>query len=196
MEELTEGAPEETVIENARRKARAGMETAASEGDLVLGIDTEVVLDGRLLGKAANEGEARERLESLSGRTHEVLSGVVLITATTSRLHFVPAEGTKSSLDPGGSPSVPSSASDERTGIARSEVTFRQLSASLLNAYLASGEWRDRAGAYAVQGLGSSLVESVQGELANVIGLPVGLLLELVPDLLDNAGDSRSQSGF
>ncbi len=61
-----------------------------------------------------------------------------------------------------------------------------------MSAYLASGEWRDRAGAYAVQGLGSTLVERVQGDLSNVIGLPVRLLLELVPDLLDSAGDSRS----
>ena len=162
MEELAEGEPQEAVLENARRKAIAGTEMAAREGDLVLGVDTEVVLEGRLLGKAGNEEEARERLQLLSGRTHEVLSGVVLYARST-----------------------------ERTGLARSLVTFRELPDELLGAYLASGEWRDRAGAYAVQGLGSSLVERVEGDLSNVIGLPVGVLLELIPDLLDPAGDSH-----
>jgi septum formation protein len=155
------------VIENARRKARAGSAMAASEDALVLGVDTEVVLEGRLLGKAGNEGEARERLQELSARTHEVLSGVVVIAG-----------------------------SEERAGVERSLVTFRELPDALLAAYLASGEWRDRAGAYAVQGLGSSLVERVEGDLSNVIGLPVGRVLQLIPDLLDPAGDSRSQSGF
>jgi len=70
-------------------------------------------------------------------------------------------------------------------------VTFRELPPDLIAAYLASGEWRDRAGAYAVQGLGSMLVERVEGDLSNVIGLPVALLLDLVPDLLDAAGGSR-----
>jgi len=161
-EELTSGDPETTVVENARRKARAGMETAGGEAALVLGVDTEVVLDGRLLGKAGNADEARERLEALSGRTHEVLSGMVLIAPP-----------------------------DESSRVAKSRVTFRDVPPNLLEAYLASGEWRDRAGAYAVQGLGSALVERVEGDLSNVIGLPVGLLLDLVPDLLAPAGDSR-----
>jgi len=87
VEELTAGEPEETVVENARRKARAGMEMGGGEGDLVLGVDTEVVLDGRLLGKAGNEGEARKRLEALSGRTHEVLSGVVALVREIGRAH-------------------------------------------------------------------------------------------------------------
>jgi septum formation protein len=168
VEELTEGEPEAAVVENARRKALAGIKVAASEGGLVLGVDTEVVLDGRLLGKAADAAEARQRLQALSGRTHEVLSGVVVMVADA----------------------------DERSGLARSQVTFRELSTGHLEAYLASGEWRDRAGAYAVQGLGSSLVEEVRGDLSNVIGLPVNLLFELLPDLRDPAGDSRSGSRF
>ncbi len=163
VEELTSGDPEATVVENARRKAHAGMELAGGEGGLVLGVDTEVVLDGRLLGKAADQSEARERLEALSDRTHEVLSGVVVTGDEVA----------------------------ERSGLAKSRVTFRDLTPELLAAYLASGEWRDRAGAYAVQGLGSTLVEQVEGDLSNVIGLPVALLVELVPDLLAAAGDSR-----
>jgi septum formation protein len=149
------------VVENARRKARAGLELV--EGNLVLGVDTEVVLDGRTLGKASDMREARDRLGALSGRTHEVLSGVVIL------------DGAR-----------------ERSGVARSRVTFRELSPGLLEVYLASGEWRDRAGAYAVQGLGSVLVERVEGDLSNVIGLPVGLFLALAPELLDAPADSRS----
>ena len=191
MDELTSGEPEETVVENARRKARAGMAMAGGEGDLVLGVDTEVVLDGRLLGKAGPEDEARERLEALSGRTHEVLSGVVLIARQDeSSLSFVGHRSINDRVGAGDSPSVPGDEVAERSGVARSLVTFRDVPPKLLAAYLVSGEWRDRAGAYAVQGLGSSLVERVEGDLSNVIGLPVGLLLDLAPELLDPAGDS------
>jgi septum formation protein len=186
VEELTTGQPEETVVENACRKARAVAETAVGEEDFVLGVDTEVVLDGRLLGKASNEGEARERLEALSGRTHEVMSGVVLIDARSlAKGAFVRPDLTNAPLGAAAAPSVPSPRPKVRTGIARSAVTFRALPPTLLAAYLASGEWRDRAGAYAVQGLGSSFVERVDGDLSNVIGLPVNLLLELAPELLD-----------
>ena len=198
VEELTSGDPEATVVENARRKARAGTEmlarglqppkladgvtgAAGGEVSLVLGVDTEVVLDGRLLGKAEDESEARERLEALTGRTHEVLSGVVVMAGGLSSLDFVSPEETNHSLGQG----------SPRSGLAKSRVTFRDLPPELLAAYLASGEWRDRAGAYAVQGLGSTLVERVEGDLSNVIGLPVALLLDLVPDLLDAAGASR-----
>jgi septum formation protein len=192
VDELTVGEPEVAVMENARRKARAGMEMADGEARLVLGVDTEVVLDGRLLGKAGSEGEARERLQALSGRTHEVLSGVVVLAGgDRSRMPFVPPEGTNRILGEDAAPSVPGDEVAERSGIARSYVTFRDLPPKLLEAYLASGEWRDRAGAYAVQGLGSTLVGRVDGDLSNVIGLPVALLLELAPELLDAAGGSR-----
>jgi septum formation protein len=158
VEELSEGAPpEELVLENARRKAAAGL-ASAPDGSVVLGADTEVLLDGRLLGKAADEAAARERLEALSGRTHEVLGAVVLAG---------PGSGS------------------ERSGLARSAVTFRHLDAATMDLYLASGEWRDRAGAYAIQGLGSALVERVQGDFSNVVGLSVRLLLELAPELLN-----------
>ena len=68
---------------------------------------------------------------------------------------------------------MPGDEAAERSGVARSEVTFRDLDPELLAAYLASGEWRDRAGAYAIQGLGSMLVERVEGDFSNVVGLPV-----------------------
>ena len=196
VEELTRGDPGAVVVENARRKARAGLEMAGGDGP-ALGVDTEVVLDGRLLGKAGTEEEARQHLAALSGRTHEVLSGVVLIEVPHSlRQQFVRGERTNDSFDPGRRASVPDPRPEERAGVERSRVTFRELTPALIDAYLASGEWRDRAGAYAVQGLGSMLVAEVAGDLSNVIGLPVNLLLELVPDLLDAAGDSQLQSGF
>ena len=157
--------PEEVVVENARRKAAAGLR--AAEGATALGVDTEVVLDGRLLGKAAGWTEARERLEALGGRTHTVLSGIVLQGAAPS----------------GGEPV-------ERSGVALTEVTFRELDRTTVETYLASGEWQDRAGAYAIQGLGSILVERVEGDFSNVVGLPVRLLLNLAPELLGPASSN------
>jgi septum formation protein len=158
VEELSDGEPGEVVLSNARRKALAGAELAGGpEGRLVLGVDTDVALDGRLLGKPHTPHEARRRLEALSGRIHEVLSGVVIL---------------------GPDPDAP-----ERSAVARSEVEFRPLEPGDVERYLASDEWRDRAGGYAIQGLGSTLVESLQGDLSNVIGIPIPLLLQLAPEL-------------
>lgn len=157
------------MLENARRKARAGL-GRVGEGALVLGVDTDVALDGRLLGKAENESEARGRLEALSARTHEVLSGIVLLGPGAFLAHS--ARRSPADLEV-----------SERSGVARSYVTFRGLDEERIELYLASGEWRDRAGAYAIQGLGSILVEAVHGDLSNVIGLPLALLLELAPEL-------------
>ena len=159
IEELTGGAPPaELVLENARRKARA-IADGAGEGALVLGVDTDVAIDGRLLGKAETEAQARELLIQLSGRTHEVLSGVVLLD----------------------------SAGTERSAVEASYVTFVSLSEDVIARYLESGEWCDRAGAYAVQGLGSMLVKRVEGDLSNVIGLPLQRLYELAPEIASKA---------
>lgn len=168
MEELATGDPAEAVIANARRKALAGARRANADGSrLVLGVDTDVALGGRLLGKPEDEAGARERLEALSGRVHEVLGGVALL----------------------GGDEVPG----ERTALARTQVCFRPLGEPELERYLASGEWRDRAGAYAIQGLGSLLVESIRGDFSNVVGLPVRALLELAPELFD--GSPRGPRG-
>lgn len=147
------------MIENARRKAHAGRAAAGGEAP-TLGVDTEVALDRRVLGKPADEAGARERLRALSQRTHEVLSGVVLLDAATDG--EVPVE---------------------RSGIARTEVTFHALGEETIELYLASGEWRDRAGGYAIQGLGSILIAGLRGDFSNVVGLPVALLLQLAPHL-------------
>jgi septum formation protein len=166
IDELEDGVPEQVVVENARRKAAAGLRAAAQDA-VALGVDTEVVLDGRLLGKAVERAEAFERLQALAGRTHTVVSGLVLRNARPS--------------DDGPA---------ERSGVATTQVTFRAFDRRTLETYLGSGEWRDRAGAYAIQGLGSILVERVEGDFSNVVGLPVRLLLELAPELLALARDS------
>ncbi len=161
VEEVREGVPEVVVIENARRKAHAGRAKAGGQ-DLALGVDTDVALDGRLLGKPEDEAGARDRLGLLSGRTHEVFSGVVVLDTA-----------------------IGSDVPVERSGIACTEVTFKSLDSATIDLYVRSGEWRDRAGGYAVQGLGSILVESISGDFSNIVGLPLTTLLELVPWLRD-----------
>ena len=153
-QELRDGVPSEVVVENARRKVQAVV-GAAEPGALVIGCDTEVVFDGRVLGQPGTPEEARSYLEMMSGRTHEVLSGLVVQR---------PGE-------------------EERSGVCASEVTFRELGDEEVERYVAFGEWRGRAGGYALQGLGSTLVSRLDGDVSNVIGLPVGLLLDLAPAL-------------
>jgi septum formation protein len=153
VRELEQGRPELVTVENARRKALAVREPEAPEA--VLGCDTVVVLDGVLYGKPADLPAARRTLMALSGRTHEVFSGLVLL------------------LD-----------GEERTAVARTEVTFRPLEGGLLDWYLAGGEWRGRAGGYAIQGTGAALVRSIAGDYENVVGLPLASLLDIYPELL------------
>ena len=156
MEEEGEGEPRELVVRNATRKAEA---VAAEAPDaLVIAGDTEVVIDGEVLGQPEDESQARAHLERLSGSEHHVLGGIALIG--------------------------PDAGEDPRVGVDVSTVAFKELDEALLEAYLASGEWRGRAGSYAIQGLGSALVDIVRGDVSNVIGLPVGLLLRLAPELL------------
>ena len=153
-EELTDGRPRYTVAENARGKAedvRAGRRLPPHE--LVLGVDTVVVVDGAVLGKAGDEAEARAYLRRLAGRTHEVYSGLHLCSATRGV-----------------------------TVTAVTKVTFRELSDAALAGYVACGEWRERAGAYAIQGIGSALVTGVEGDYFNVVGLPVAALLEALKE--------------
>ena len=150
VEELTAGDPEHLVVENARRKA------AAVEGELVIACDTDVVLDGEVLGKPADAAEARRYLERMSGRPHTVMSGLVVVE-----------DGR------------------ERSGIERTSVVFKQLTGAEKDRYVAFGEWEGRSGGYAIQTLGSSLVERLEGSVSNVVGLPVGLLAELAPALFE-----------
>jgi nucleoside triphosphate pyrophosphatase len=165
IEELKEGEPEELVLVNARWKA-ASIAAGARPGTLVLAGDTEVALDGTALGQPEGEAEARTHLERLSGRSHLVLGALALLGP----------EGYEE-----GSPRA-------REGVVSTTVRFRDLRAPLIDSYLASGEWRGRAGSYAIQGLGSALIEEVRGDVSNVIGLPVSLLLELAPELAGERG--------
>jgi septum formation protein len=150
VEELTAGVPEELVVENARRKA------AAVEGQLVIACDTDVVLDGEVLGKPADANDARGYLDRMSGRAHTVMSGLV-----------VREEG------------------EERSGFERTDVFFKELTEAEKDRYVRFGEWEGRSGGYAIQTLGSSLVERLEGSVSNVVGLPVGLLAELAPQLFE-----------
>jgi septum formation protein len=147
--------PRATVEANARGKAREVMaRELLAPGELVLGVDTVVVVDGRVLGKARDPQEARAYLRLLAGRRHEVYSGLCLGDADC-----------------------------EAGGHARTSVTFRSLDEETLARYVATDEWRERAGAYAVQGLGSTLVTAVDGDYFNVVGLPVALLVDTLARL-------------
>lgn len=127
----------------------------AVEGDFVLACDTEVVLDGEIFGKAHDEAQAEAYLHRLSGRTHEVWGGLVLRQ-----------DG------------------QERATHACTKVSFRRLEQREIDWYIATGEWRERAGAYAIQGLGSALVASVEGDFWNVVGLPLAELMRIAPELV------------
>jgi septum formation protein len=148
VEELDAGDPEFLVIENARRKARA------VEGGFVIACDTDVVLDGEVLGKPADAAESKIYLDRMSGRAHTVISGLVVVV-----------DG------------------EERSGLERTEVVFKDLSEAEKQRYVNFGEWQGRSGGYAIQTLGSTLVGRVEGSISNVVGLPVGLLVELAPEL-------------
>ncbi|MCX6371964.1 MAG: Maf family protein [Actinobacteria bacterium] len=149
IEDLHDGDPVLTVERNARGKAEEVLaRTRLRPGELVLGVDTVVVAGGRVLGKAAGEQEAAQFLRLLAGRRHEVYSGLYLCSPERAEI-----------------------------GHAVTGVTFRSLGAADVARYVACGEWRERAGAYAIQGVGSALVERVDGDYFNVVGLPVAALL-------------------
>jgi septum formation protein len=134
-------------VEHAAGKARS----VDGGGRPVLGVDTDVFCDGHRLGKAGDAARAAAMLELLSGRTHEVVSGLCLRGAGWEELHRVVTL-----------------------------VEFRRLAVPELERYVAAGEWEGRAGAYAIQGLGASLVERVDGDYLNVVGLPAALLVRLL----------------
>jgi septum formation protein len=122
--------------------------------EAVLGVDTLVALGTRIYGKPADEHAARETLAALSAETHTVVSGIALL------------QGDR-----------------EQVGLARTEVLFRQCSEELIDWYVACGEWRGRAGGYAIQGIGAMLVREIRGDYENVVGLPVAKLMDMAPEL-------------
>ncbi len=152
-EEITpsHGDARRTVMELSAAKAR---ELAGSHpGDLVLGADTVVELDGVILGKPADAAEAADMLQMLSGRRHRVFTGLTLVRDALIR-------------------------SDAEETFVR----FRRLSEEEIAAYVASGEPLDKAGAYGIQGLGSLLVEGIEGDYFNVVGLPLCRLGQMLKE--------------
>jgi len=121
----------------------------------VLGVDTVVVLDGAVYGKPADAAQARAMLGRLSGRDHTVVSGIAVVEGEAVR-----------------------------TASARTRVRFRALAADTLDWYVGTGEWRERAGGYAIQGRGAALVAELEGDYLNVVGLPVAALIDLLPGIL------------
>jgi septum formation protein len=165
VEEETEGDPAAVAEVNARRKAAATAAALLAQtptgaarawSPLTLGADTVVAADGRMFGKPRDADEAREFLGRLAGREHEVLGGIAL--AEAGEVVAAAVEVTR--------------------------VRFRAFGAATLEWYLATGEWRGRAGGYAIQGAGAALVAGIEGDYLNVVGLPLARLLELRPDLL------------
>ena len=151
--------PPAIALENALAKARAALIDGGLEW--VLACDTIVVLDGVLYGKPPDPRSARATLRALGGHTHEVISGLALLLA----------DG-RSELQ-------------ARTAIARTRVTFRTLDDGLLDWYVGTGEWQGRSGGYAIQGAGQRLAVEIDGEVENVVGLPLGPLESLCPELFD-----------
>lgn len=158
---ITNWPPEKHVMELAYGKARA-VASKIDEG-LIIGADTVVVLDDRILGKPSDDKEAQEMLSMLSGRTHSVLTGICVLLVKNGRI-------VREMLD-----------------FEKTLVTFQRLDKSDIESYVETGEPRERAGAYAIQAEGSRLVEHIEGDYDNVVGLPVARLAEML-EKINNDG--------
>jgi septum formation protein len=156
------GAPRAVASENALRKAVAGAERGSGD-EIVIGCDTLVATELEIWGKPPNEDAARETLRRLAGRTHEVVSALAIVQR-----------------------------GDVRAASEITKVTFRELDDALIDWYVRSGEWEGRAGGYAIQGRGAVLVRRIEGDYLNVVGLPVGGLLELCPGLVEQFATHRT----
>lgn len=166
--------PEEAVKKLAERKAGAVVQEVLALNPvglgIVIGADTMVVLDGEMLGKPYSADHAREMLRKLSGRTHQVITGVSVWMLLLNETEEKGGDGNVSI--------------GFRTFTETSQVTFKELTDEDINAYVATGETIDKAGAYGIQGKGAALVEKYEGDYNNIVGLPVDKLLENFPDLL------------
>lgn len=155
--------PDETaadyVLRIARDKARTVASRIAERDDAdaraVLAADTTVVVDGEILGKPEDDADARRMLRALSGRAHEVLTAIVVVTRERGETLV-------------------------RGRVVRTEVVFRALEEAAIDAYLASGEHRDKAGAYGIQGLAMGFVTDLRGSYTNVVGLPAAETVDLL----------------
>jgi septum formation protein len=157
-------APREYVLRVAREKAVAGLqgrpENPAETGshddqrEIILAADTTVIVEGEILGKPADDGDAQRMLRRLSGRAHEVLTGITIRNGA-----------------------------DERSAVDSTAVWFKPLTDQEIGWYVASGEGRDKAGAYAIQGLGSRFIPRIDGSYSNVVGLPIATVHRLLIEL-------------
>jgi septum formation protein len=143
----------------AREKAKAGLACAGRSGAVVLGADTEVVMDDEVYGKPAGPAEAAAMLQRLSGRVHRVLSAVCVLT-----------DGR------------------ERQVLQTSEVRFANLDGAQIEDYLACGEWQGKAGAYAIQGRAGAFISHLSGSFSGVMGLPVHETAQLLAEFGIRAG--------
>ncbi|MDQ1912390.1 Maf family protein [Paenibacillus sp. GD4] len=151
-------SPEQIVEQLSRRKAEAVYERCKREKDsirqgIVIGSDTIVVLDGEVLGKPADEEDSLRMLQSLQGRPHQVFSGVACIDLATG---------------------------EQLVSHQRTNVYMKPLTEEQIRRYISTGEPKDKAGSYAIQGLGATIVERIEGDYFNVIGLPMSLLSDLL----------------
>ena len=144
----------EDAVSYIKRLARTKAETVAKgfPGRLVIGADTVVVSDGEILGQPRDDEDARRMLRLLSGKSHEVMTGVALVRAGSSSI-LIDHETTR--------------------------VLFAEMSADEIDWYVSTGEPRGKAGAYAIQGRGALFIKEIQGDYFNVVGLPVRLVFEL-----------------
>ncbi len=157
VKEISEGDPGAVATYNADLKA-AAVARRFPHTARILAADTVVALDGRILPKPRDAAQARGFLELLSGRDHQVVTAI--------------------SVMPGGEHR--SQANEAGSSLSRAAVRFRSLSTADIAWYLASGEWRERAGAYAVQGRGAALVSRIDGDYWTVVGLPVTAVIDLL----------------
>lgn len=160
-DELTEGdtAPALAAANAVSKVRAAALPESGTAGAFVLGTDTLVTLAGRVMGKPSSAAEAHVMIASLAGKTHRVVSGVAL-----GRVGL------------GGGPLRQEAV---RVATAVTEVTFLPLEETLIDAYIGSREWTDKAGAYGIQGLAATFVSEIRGEYSNVVGLPLCLLAGL-----------------
>jgi septum formation protein len=156
--------PEAHVLRLARAKVWAV--TSTEPDSVILGADTVVIVDGEILGKPADDQQAASMLRRLSGRSHQVLTGVVV------------RRGKR-----------------EESGVERTSVRFLPLSDQEIAWYISTGEARDKAGAYGAQGLASRFVERIDGSYTNVVGLPVPLVCRLLDSLGELPGWQRDERG-
>jgi septum formation protein len=194
VEELEAGPAVEVALENAHRKAAAvAAGVAPGAGLPILGVDTVVTLGSEIFGKPADAEQAAAMIAALAGRRHEVISGLCVIPAerdpgpASGRPDVASGRPDVASGRPdvaSGRPDAASGDPQRRAAAARTAVEFRRLSPAEVARYVEHGEWQGRAGGYAIQERGATLVRAIEGDYLNVVGLPVATLLDLMPSLL------------